>query len=141
AQRLESAHRVAAHDEVRRALHEERHVLGGDDILNLVAKLVQLVPFVFTLTSETGPPASGAPSASLTSRCCSISGSPSKRVLATVTWKWSPPPVRSSTDSSAASGNACSRSGRSRSSFISSASCAAGGPGTRAGRSGGSGGR
>src|SRR5439155_21851531 len=37
----------------------------------------------------------------------------SKRGLATVTWKWSPPPVRSTTESSSASGNAASRSCRS----------------------------
>ena len=46
------------------------------------------------------PSRSGSASASLTSRCCSSSGSPSKRRLSTVTWKWSPPPVRSSTRNS-----------------------------------------
>src|SRR5919197_1683001 len=52
------------------------------------------------------PSRSGSPSASFTSRCCSRSGSPLKHALVTATWKWSPPPVRSSTTSSAASGNA-----------------------------------
>src|ERR671930_2466030 len=52
------------------------------------------------------PSASGSPSASCTSRCCPRSGSPLKRGLVTATWKWSPPPVLSSTDSSRASGNA-----------------------------------
>src|SRR5581483_11865403 len=52
------------------------------------------------------PSRSGSESASFTRRCCSSSGSPAKRLLATVTWKWSPPPVRSSTLSSAASGKA-----------------------------------
>ena len=52
------------------------------------------------------PSASGAASASFTRRCCSSNGSPSNRELATVTWKWSPAPVRSSTSSSDASGNA-----------------------------------
>ena len=43
------------------------------------------------------PSASGAASARLTSRCCSTSERPSNATLATVTWKWSPPPVRSTT--------------------------------------------
>src|SRR5436190_6802481 len=51
------------------------------------------------------PSASGSASASYTSRCCSTSESPSKRGLATETWKWSPPPVRASTESSS-TGNA-----------------------------------
>ena len=41
------------------------------------------------------PSASGAASARLTSRCCSTSERPSNDALSTVTWKWSPPPVRS----------------------------------------------
>ncbi len=57
------------------------------------------------------PSASGAASARLTSRCCSTSDSPSNDPLSTVTWKWSPPPVRSST-STPPSGNASSRSAR-----------------------------
>src|ERR687887_351456 len=52
------------------------------------------------------PSARGSARASFTSRCCSSSGSPLKRGLVTATWKWSPPPVRSSTTSSVASGNA-----------------------------------
>src|SRR5919197_3071148 len=52
------------------------------------------------------PLASGSSRASLTSRCCSRSGGPLNRGLVTATWKWSPPPVRSSTTSSVASGNA-----------------------------------
>src|SRR5919197_1920689 len=52
------------------------------------------------------PSARGSARASFTSRCCSRSGSPLKRGLVTATWKWSPPPVRSSTTSSVASGNA-----------------------------------
>src|SRR5437660_7395329 len=59
------------------------------------------------------PSRSGSARASLTSRCCSSKGSSSKRGVATVTWKWSPPPVRSSTRSSVASGNARARSSRS----------------------------
>ena len=50
------------------------------------------------------PSASGAARASLTRRCCSSSESPSNEPDATVTWKWSPVPVRSSTPISAASG-------------------------------------
>src|ERR1044072_832279 len=46
------------------------------------------------------PSASGVARASYTRRCCSTSERPSKRELATVTWKWSPPPVRSSTETS-----------------------------------------
>ena len=57
------------------------------------------------------PSASGAASARLTRRCCSTSESPSNDPLWTLTWKWSPPPVRSST-STLPSGNACSRSAR-----------------------------
>src|SRR5256885_9769592 len=55
------------------------------------------------------PSASGAARASKTSRCCSTSESPSKRALATDTWKWSPPPVRSSTETWSP-GKAASRS-------------------------------
>src|SRR5919197_1842956 len=52
------------------------------------------------------PSARGSARASFTSRCWSRSESPLKRGLVTATWKWSPPPVRSSTRSSVASGNA-----------------------------------
>src|SRR5919204_4679381 len=55
------------------------------------------------------PSASGSARASFTSRCWSRSESPLKRGLVTVTWKWSPPPVRSATSSSAASGKAARR--------------------------------
>src|ERR671931_1348913 len=55
------------------------------------------------------PSASGAARASYTSRCCSTSERPSKRRLTTVTWKWSPPPVRSSTETSSP-GKAASKS-------------------------------
>ena len=48
------------------------------------------------------PSASGAASASFTRRCWSMSGSPSKASLTTVTWKWSPPPVLSSTSTARA---------------------------------------
>src|SRR5436190_7309835 len=59
------------------------------------------------------PSASGSASASYTSRCCSTSESPAKRWLATETWKWSPPPVRSSTESSSP-GNASRSSSSTR---------------------------
>src|SRR5919109_1789760 len=52
------------------------------------------------------PSRNGSARASFTSRCWSRSESPLKRGLVTATWKWSPPPVRSSTTSSVASGNA-----------------------------------
>jgi streptomycin 6-kinase len=58
------------------------------------------------------PSASGAASALLTRRCWSIRARPENRGLTIVTWKWSPPPVRSITDSSVESGNACSSSVR-----------------------------
>src|SRR6266516_7815141 len=54
------------------------------------------------------PSRSGSASASFTRRCWSSSDRSAKRGLATVTWKWSPPPVRSSTYTSVASGKACS---------------------------------
>src|SRR5436190_7462204 len=55
------------------------------------------------------PAANGAASAALTSLCCSRSGRSSNRGLVTSTWKWSPPPVRSETRTSVASGNASRR--------------------------------
>src|ERR1044072_4095466 len=55
------------------------------------------------------PSASGVASASYTRRCCSTRERPSKRELAHVTWKWSPPPVRSSTETWSP-GKAASRS-------------------------------
>src|SRR5918912_4467331 len=55
------------------------------------------------------PSPSGPASASLMRRCWSSRESPLKLAARTVTWKWSPPPVRSSTCSSAASGNARSK--------------------------------
>src|SRR5207248_305036 len=91
--------------------HEERDRLGLDHVLDLLAKRAHdHVPLVVIRSSWMVPSASGAASAVLTKRCWSISGSPSKRGLATVTWKWSPPPVRSTTSSTDASGKACSRS-------------------------------
>src|ERR1700674_5369605 len=54
------------------------------------------------------PSRNGSESASFTSRRWSSRERPVKRRLATGSWKWSPPPVRSTTCSSVASGNACS---------------------------------
>ena len=55
------------------------------------------VPSFVMRSSWIVPSASGAASARLTIRCCSTSETPSNASLATVTWKWSPPPVRSRT--------------------------------------------
>src|SRR6185312_12228523 len=50
--RLERAMRVAAHHELRRALHEQRHVLAVDDPLHLVLNLVaHEAPLVLILSS------------------------------------------------------------------------------------------
>src|SRR5205823_8555966 len=105
-QRLERPARVAAHHELWCALHEQHDLLVLDHVLDPFAQLGHVVPLVLIRSSWMVPSRSGSASASLTSRCCSSSGKPSKRGLSTVTWKWSPPPVRSSTRSSAASGNA-----------------------------------
>jgi len=58
------------------------------------------------------PSARGAARASFTRRCWSMSESPSKAVLTTVTWKWSPPPVLSWTSTDDAPGKAASSSSR-----------------------------
>ena len=97
--------RVAARRPLGRALHEDRDGLVVDHVLDLVAER-HAGPFVVMRSSWIVPSASGAASARLTRRCCSTSESPSNAALATVTWKWSPPPVRSTT-STVPSGNAC----------------------------------
>src|SRR5262249_1886982 len=112
-QRLERTPGVATHHELRRALHEQRHRLVLDHVLDPLGNFAHVVPSVLIPRSWLVPPPRGPAGASVTSRCCSSSGNPSKRGLSTVTWKWSPPPVRSSTRSSGASGNA-SRSSDSR---------------------------
>src|SRR5204863_8797755 len=103
------------HHELRRALHEERHRLLLDDLLDPFAQIAHIVPLVLIRSSWIVPSRSGSASASFTSRCWSSSESPSKRGLATTTWKWSPPPVRSSTATSPASGKAWRRRVSSRS--------------------------
>src|SRR5439155_6532170 len=114
-ERTQRAVGVPAHHELRRPLHEERHRLVLDHVLDPFGDLAHAVPLVLIRSSWIVPSRSGSASASLTSRCWSRSEIPAKRGLATVTWKWSPPPVRSSTDSSAASGNASRRSDSRRS--------------------------
>src|SRR5262245_1859149 len=109
-QRAQCAVGVAAHDELRRPLHEERHGLVLDQILDALAQLGHSLPFVLIRSSWIVPSRSGSASASFTSRCCSSSERLTNLGLATTTWKWSPPPVRSSTVSSVASGNARSSS-------------------------------
>src|SRR5579862_2869151 len=59
------------------------------------------------------PSARGSASAWYTRRCCSTSERPPSDGAVTTTWKWSPPPVRSITSSSVASGNADSSKARS----------------------------
>src|SRR5262245_35585837 len=113
AERLECPQRVAAHHHLGRALHEQGDVLALDHLPDVRAQVGHHVPFVLIRNSWIVPSASGPASASLTRRCWSISESPSKRALATVTWKWSPVPVRSCTSSSDASGNASPSSVRS----------------------------
>src|SRR6185312_1100157 len=94
-----------------RALHEDRDGLVVDHLLDLVVER-HAVPFVVVMRSSwIVPSASGAASARLTMRCCSTSETPSNAALATVTWKWSLPPVRSST-STVPPGKACSSSVR-----------------------------
>src|SRR3954451_20998724 len=107
AQCLQRAIRVAAHHESRRAFHEDRNIRVVDHLLDLV-RIAHAAPFVLMRSSWIVPSASGAESASYTRRCCSTSDSPFSDAAVTVTWKWSPPPVRSTTSSSVASGNACS---------------------------------
>ena len=65
---------------------------GSPSITCLIFPLRSLmrVPFVLIRSSWMVPSASGAASASLTSRCWSSSESPANRGVATVTWKWSP---------------------------------------------------
>src|SRR5829696_6802333 len=63
AERLERAHRIPAHDELRRSLHEDDDVLGLDDLLDLVAKLAHAVPLVVIRSSWMVPSASGSASA------------------------------------------------------------------------------
>jgi monothiol glutaredoxin len=110
AKRAKRAVGVAAHDELRRALHEERNRLVLDDVLDRVLQLAHEVPLVLIRSSWMVPSRKGSASAALTRRCWSRSDRPSKRGLVTITWKWSPPPVRSSTRSSSAPGNAaCSK--------------------------------
>src|SRR5206468_12855640 len=109
-QRLQRAVRVAAHDHLWRALHEERHGLLADDLRDLLVQGLHAVPFVLMRSSWMEPSARGAASASFTRRCWSRRETPSNAELTTVTWKWSPVPVRSWTSSAAASGNACARS-------------------------------
>src|SRR6185503_20362364 len=76
---------------------EDRDGLVVDHVLDLVAER-HAGPFVVVMRSSwIVPSASGAASARLTIRCCSTSETPSNASLATVTWKWSPPPVRSRT--------------------------------------------
>src|SRR6185312_4459014 len=86
-------------------LHEEGHVRPFDDVLDLVG-VAHGVPFVLIRSSWMVPSASGAASAWYTRRCCSTSDRPESDGAVTTTWKWSPPPVRSVTSSSVASGNA-----------------------------------
>src|SRR5690606_367451 len=106
-ERLERPQRVAARRSLGGALHEDGDRLGVDHLLDLLAER-HAVPFVWIRSSWIVPSASGAASARFTSRCCSTSESPSKAVAVTATWKWSPPPVRSTT-STAAPGKASSR--------------------------------
>src|SRR6266540_611685 len=51
AQRLERALGVPAHRELGRALHEQRHVLGLDDLLDLVRQFAHSAPLVLILSS------------------------------------------------------------------------------------------
>src|SRR5581483_2487541 len=112
AQRLQGAIGVPAHHERRGALHEQRDVRAVDDALDLVG-VAHVAPLVEIRSSWMRPSASGSASASYTRRCWSTSDSPVSDGDATTTWKWSPPPVRSVTCSSVASGDACSSSSRS----------------------------
>src|SRR2546423_1179859 len=77
-QRFERATAVAAHDELRRPLHEERDRLVGDDVLDAVRQLTHLIPLVLILSSWMVPSCSGSASASFTRRCWSSSESSSK---------------------------------------------------------------
>ena len=56
--------RVAAHDELGRALHEQAHRLVLDDLLDLVAQLAHVIPLVLIRSSWIDPSPSGAASAS-----------------------------------------------------------------------------
>src|SRR6476469_5322915 len=69
AQRTKSAVRVAAHDELRRALHEEHYGLVVDHVLDAVLDLAHEVPLVLIRSSWIVPSRSGSASASFTSRC------------------------------------------------------------------------
>ena len=60
AERLERAHRVAAHRELRRPLHEQDDVLVVDDFLDALAQVAHSVPFVVILNSWMVPSASGS---------------------------------------------------------------------------------
>src|SRR5262249_50191337 len=110
-QRLQRTVGVPAHDDRRRALHEEGDVGAVDDFPDLVG-VAHVAPLVSIRSSWIVPSASGVDSASYTRRCCSTSESPVNDGAETTTWKWSPPPVRSMTSSSVASGNAPSSSRR-----------------------------
>src|SRR5206468_763657 len=66
AERPERAFRVAAHDERRRALHEEGDGLRGDDLLDLGAKVGHAAPLVLMRSSWIDPSASGSASAAYT---------------------------------------------------------------------------
>ena len=68
-QRLERAVRVAAHDHLRRPLHEDGHGLVVDDVRDLLVEGLHAVPFVLIRSSWMEPSPSGAASASLTRRC------------------------------------------------------------------------
>ena len=98
---------VPAHHGLRCPFHEHRDIGAVDDVLDLIAHR-HVVPLVVIRSSWIVPSASGAASAAFTSRCWSIRLTPSKRALSIVTWKWSPPPVLSTTAISAP-GNAWSR--------------------------------
>src|SRR5207245_321536 len=64
AERRERALRVAAHDVLRRPLHEERERRAADHLIDLVSLLAHPLPLVVIRSSWIVPSASGAASAS-----------------------------------------------------------------------------
>src|SRR6476659_2201587 len=111
-QGLQRAMRVSAHDQLWRAFHEHGDGLVLDHVGDLLVQGFHAVPFVLIRSSWMEPSARGAASASFTRRCWSRRATPSKSAVTTVTWKWSPVPVRSSTSTAVAPGKAPTRSAR-----------------------------
>ena len=97
AQRAQRTVGVAAHDELRRSLHEQRHRLVVDDVLDPFAQLVAHASLRLDSKLVDGAVAQRLGERLVDEPVLVEQREPVEAGLVTVTWKWSPPPVRSST--------------------------------------------